>query len=135
MLGFFIGAPGMARSALTGAVPVQVVLAGWLGGASPLWARQGEPLAGRQGCPSRGGIWRKPQAKHWPDEQESHEAATPGKAANIVKAQYLHGRCGRRCGGYKCEGHASYPGKSGSLPLRYPPREGWRWGIRTQQRP
>src|SRR5690554_4923691 len=45
----------------------------------------------------------------------AYEAATPGKASNIAEAQYLHGRCGRRCGGYKCEGHASYPGKSALL--------------------
>ena len=64
----------------------------------------------------------------------AYEAVTPGKAANIVKAQYLHGRCGRICGGYKCDGHASYPGKSGSLPLCYLPREGWGWSARTQPR-
>jgi len=62
----------MARSALTGAVPDTVVVTGWLGGGSPLPARQGERLAERQGCPSRGGIWRKLKAKHWPDEQKSH---------------------------------------------------------------
>jgi len=33
---FFYGAPGMARSAVTGAFPVHVVVAGWLGGESPL---------------------------------------------------------------------------------------------------
>ena len=64
----------------------------------------------------------------------AYEAVTPGKAATIAKAQYLHGRCGRRCGGYKCEGHASYPGKSGSLPLCYSLREKWGWGARTQPR-
>src|SRR5271157_1139497 len=41
MGGFFIGAPGRAHS---------------LGGESPLHTRQGEVLAERQGCPSRGGI-------------------------------------------------------------------------------
>ena len=41
----------MARSALTGAVLVTVVVTGWLGGVSPLSARQGERLAERQGCP------------------------------------------------------------------------------------
>ncbi|MEM1143935.1 MAG: hypothetical protein AAGI88_15250, partial [Pseudomonadota bacterium] len=40
----------MARSAVTGAVSVQVVaLAGRLGGASPLSARQGERLAEGKG--------------------------------------------------------------------------------------
>ena len=43
-----------------------------LEGESPLRPRQGESLAGRQGCPPRGGIRRKPQAKRWPDEQKSH---------------------------------------------------------------
>jgi hypothetical protein len=55
---------------------------------SPLQARSGELLARRQGCPSRGGIRRKPQAKRWTDEQEAHQANTWGKAANIVKARY-----------------------------------------------
>ena len=40
-----------------------------------------------------------------------------GKKANIFKARYLHGNCGRRCGGYKCEGHAHYLGRSVVLPL------------------
>src|ERR1019366_1505729 len=42
-----------------------------LGGESPLHTRQGEVLAEQQGCPSRGGIWRKLKAKRWPDEQEA----------------------------------------------------------------
>jgi len=48
--GFFVCAPGRAHP---------------LGGESPLRTRQGEALAERQGCPSWGGIWRKPQAKPW----------------------------------------------------------------------
>ena len=40
-----------------------------------------------------------------------------GKKAIIFKAQYLHGSCGRKCGGYKWEGHAHYPGRSDFLPL------------------
>ena len=40
----FFGAPGRAHS---------------LGGESPLHTRQGEVLAEQQGCPPRGGIWRK----------------------------------------------------------------------------
>jgi hypothetical protein len=39
-----------------------------------------------------------------------------GKKAIIFKARYLHRSCGRRCGGYKCEGRAHYPGRSGILP-------------------
>jgi len=55
---------------------------------SLLQTRSGELLAGRQGCPSRGGIRRKPQAKRWTDEQEAHKADTRGETANIVKARY-----------------------------------------------
>ena len=39
-----------------------------------------------------------------------------GKKANIFKAQYLHGDCGRKCGGYKWEGHVHYLGRSAVLP-------------------
>ena len=31
----------------------------------------------------------------------AYEAVTPGKAANIAQAQYLHARGGRICDGYK----------------------------------
>lgn len=40
-----------------------------------------------------------------------------GEKASIFKARYLHGNCDRKCGGHKCEGHASYPGRSVILPL------------------
>jgi hypothetical protein len=40
-----------------------------------------------------------------------------GEVAKIAKARYLHGDYVRRCGVYKCEGHASYPGRSAVLPL------------------
>jgi len=40
-----------------------------------------------------------------------------GEKAHIFEAQYLHGTCGCRCGGYKWEGHAHYPGRSDDLPL------------------
>jgi hypothetical protein len=40
-----------------------------------------------------------------------------GEKANLFKAPYLHGICGRRCGGHKWEGHAYYPGRSDGLPL------------------
>ncbi len=39
-----------------------------------------------------------------------------GKKATLFKARYLHRRRGRRCGGYKWEGHAHYPGRSVVLP-------------------
>ncbi len=40
-----------------------------------------------------------------------------GEKSNIFKARYLYGNCGRRCGGYKCEGRVHYPGSSDDLPL------------------
>jgi hypothetical protein len=65
--------------------------------------RQGELLAARQGCPSRGGIRRKPEAKHWSDEQEGQiEANARGETAKIVKVQSLHGTRGRISDGHKC---------------------------------
>jgi len=62
-----------------------------LEGESPLHAWQGGVLAGRQGCPSRGGIRRKPQAKCWPEAREPCEAAMTDKKAYIFKVQYLCG--------------------------------------------
>ena len=47
----------------------------------------------------------------------AYEAVAVGEEANIFKARYLYGNCGRICGGYKCEGHVSYPGRSDDLPL------------------
>ena len=41
-------------------------------GESPLLVLQEEELAERQGCHGRPGIWRKPKAKCWPDEQEAY---------------------------------------------------------------
>jgi len=54
----------------------------------------------------------------WLDDLEVrvHEAAVLGKEANIFKARYLHGKYGRKCSGYKCEGRTSYPGRSVNLP-------------------
>ncbi|PLY13045.1 MAG: hypothetical protein C0631_15295 [Sedimenticola sp.] len=51
-----------------------------------------------------------------------------GKESIIFKAQNLHRNCERRCGGYKCEGHAHYPGRSVYLPLASAVvrrRDGW----------
>ncbi len=39
-----------------------------------------------------------------------------GKKAYVFKARYLTRNGGRICGRYKCEGPASYPGRSGVLP-------------------
>src|SRR5208337_3654537 len=82
-----------------------------LGGESPLLARQGEQLAERQGCPSRGGIRRKPQAKRWPDEQEMHEASMRDKRANKLEVRCLYGTHGCRCSGHKREGGCALPGE------------------------
>ena len=41
----------------------------------------------RQGCPSRGGICRKLEAKHCSDEQKSYQALHRGKVADETKAQ------------------------------------------------
>jgi len=49
----------------------------------------------------------------------AYEAAAVGKKAIIFKAQFLHGDGGRKCGGYKCEGRAHYPGRSVILPAGY----------------
>ena len=68
-------------------------------------------LAGRQGCPSRGGILRKPQAKRWLDEQEAYQAVARDEKANIFKVQNLYGTCGRRCDGHKREGRCALPGE------------------------
>ena len=48
MAPFFYGVPGMARSAVKGTIRIVVVTNWRLGGESPLQARQGELLAGRQ---------------------------------------------------------------------------------------
>lgn len=39
-----------------------------------------------------------------------------GEEAKFFKARYLHGNCGRICGGHKWEGHAHYSGRSAILP-------------------
>ena len=49
--------------------------------------------------------------------ETAYEALAVGKESIIFKAQYLHGNCGRKCGGHKCDGHVHYPGRSGDLPL------------------
>src|SRR5208282_5522357 len=90
----FFGAPGRAHP---------------LGGESPLLARQGEQLAERQGCPSRGGIRRKPQAKRRPDEQKLHEAAMRDERAKKLKVQYLYGTHGVDAAGISVKVGAHYP--------------------------
>ena len=45
------------------------------------------------------------------------EAVAVGEKSIILKARYLYGDCGRKCGGHKCEGRVHYPGRSDDLPL------------------
>ena len=59
-----------------------------------------------------------------------YEAVAVGEKAHIFKARYLYGNCGRKCGGYKCEGHVSYPGSSDDLPLA---TAIVRWGMGYQK--
>jgi hypothetical protein len=84
-----------------------------LGGGSSLRTRQGESLAGRQGCPSRDGIRRKPQAKRWPDEQKPHRRRHTRMRSQISSKShtcpegyvvYVAGISGKVC--------AQYPGRS-----------------------
>ena len=60
----------------------------YLGGESPLWgqSRNCQPLAKHQGCPSRGGIWKKMKAKSRIEEHESHQADNGGEYAIQYKA-------------------------------------------------
>jgi len=41
----------------------------------------------------------------------AYEADMLGEKAIRFKAQYLSGKHGRRCGGYKCEGERALPGE------------------------
>src|SRR5437868_11510086 len=99
---FLFSAPGRAHS---------------LGSESLLQTRQGELLAGRQGCPSRGGIWRKPQAKRWPDEQESHKRRQDWMRRLISsKSDTYTASLDVYAAGISGKVSAQYPGRSLSLP-------------------
>jgi hypothetical protein len=93
----FSSAPGRAHS---------------LEGVSPLQARQGELLADGKGvcreAESEGSRYGKALAQR---TETAYEADASGKKARIFKAQSLHGRCGRKCGGYKREGECALPGE------------------------
>ncbi len=58
----------------------------------------------------------------------------PGEEANLFKAQYLYGRCGRICGGHKREGACALPGEVCRPAMCYCRREATGWGGRSQQR-
>ena len=92
----FFCAPGRAHS---------------LGGVSPLHTRQGEVLAEQQGCPSRGGIWRKLQQSAALTNSQRIEATRSGEQAKLCKAQYLHGRSRRKSDRHKREGECVIPGE------------------------
>ena len=67
----------------------------------------------------------------------AYEAVAVGKKSNIFKAQFLYGNCGRKCGGYKCEGRVHYPGRSAYLPLATAVvrrRDGWTEVSRSRSR-
>ena len=88
-----------------------------LGGESPLLARQGEQLAGRQGPPPRGGVRRKRQAKRCPDEQKPHKRRMSRMRSQISSKSdtCMEGSCVDAAGiSAKVGGH--YPGRSASLP-------------------
>ena len=115
---FFIGAPGMARSAVNWCCsePRGGVRMTWR------WKSSIDPTRGTISRSARVSIVRwnlkeaagKTRARR---TEIAYEAVVLGKEANIFKARYLYGNCGRRCGEHKCEGHAHYPGRSGDLPL------------------
>ena len=50
----------------------------------------------------------------------AYEAVKLGKEANVSKAQYLHGKLDRRCGGHKREGECALPGEICLLALVLP---------------
>ena len=110
-------APGMARSAVTGAIRFPVV-------ANRMTWRCKSSTG-----PARGTVSRTARVStaRWDLKEAAgkalarrtgiaYEAVVLGKKANFFKARYLHGRYGRICGGYKCEGRVSYPGRSVNLP-------------------
>jgi len=108
----------MARSALTGAVLVIVVVA------KKTWRCKSStgPARGTVSRTARVSIarWNLKEAEGKALARRieiAYKAFAVGKKANIFKARILHRNCGRRCGGYKCEGHVHYPGRSGHLPL------------------
>ena len=76
-------------------------------------ARQGESLAGRQRCPSRGGIGRKPQAKRWSDEQKSHRRQFIGMRRQLSsKSSTCTERCAVNAADISVKVNQSYPGRS-----------------------
>lgn len=63
----------------------------------------------------------------------AYEAAMLGERAIIFKAQYLHGKRGRICGGHKREGESALPGEVCRPAMCYRRREATGWVGRSQQ--
>ena len=57
------------------------------------------------------------------------------KEAYNSEVQYLHGRHGRICGRYKCEGGSALPGETSKFVKYYCHREVMRRMQRSQPRP
>ena len=88
-----------------------------LGGERPLHTRQGEVLAQRQGCPSRGGIRRKPQAKRCSDEQPADRRRRSWVSRRVpAKPSTCTEGCGVNPTEISVKASAQYPGRSGGLP-------------------
>ena len=107
----------MARSAVTGAVPVHVVVA------RMTW-RCKSAVGPTRGTISRTARvsterWNLKEAEGKPLARRTgiaYEAVTVGEKAIIFKARYLYGHRGRIGGEHKRESHAHYPGRSVVLP-------------------
>ena len=108
----------MARGALTGAVLVTVVVAERLGSESLLSAQQRGTISRTARVSIARRNLKEAEGKALTRRTEiAYKVVAVGKKATIFKARYVHGNCGRRCGGYKCKGHAHYPGRSVDLPF------------------
>ena len=86
------------------------------------WKSRTRPTAGsvsqRQGCPPWDGIWRKPEAKPWPDEQKSHIRLTwDGWLCKTRRNPMLHESHTVNAAVTRNEGYCSYAGRS----ARYAP--------------
>jgi hypothetical protein len=66
--------------------------------------------------------------------ETAYEAGMLDKKANLFKVQYLYGKHGRKCGGYKREGGSALPGEVCQPAMCYRHREVPGWVGRSQQR-
>jgi len=85
---------------------------------SLLLARQGEELAERQLRDREVSVGRKPMAKHWPDEQESHTRQSRRiRKPRSLKSKTCPGGVAVYAAGISVKVGAHYPGRSLSMPL------------------